>query len=347
MTDIQVRVGGIWLRSIGPFADVTMSHVWPYGSEQLTWRMAPTSRFPTLERGGARVEAFVGGVRRWWGKLSEPAADGQYAAKGAWAEASGAYALDGSGNATNTPDTAIDAAIARGALTWTRPSSLSAVAWGTAAEPMRLLELLDQSMAGLGKRWWVDEDGAVRSGNDPTAAAYVVPRVAAGQGLTLAEDDYYSHLVGAYYSAGPVFATVTVGDTNASSRWGYREAQVDLTDMGVITAPTATTQVTNRLALTGARLGFAESLQLGHGQVTTLGGTSVALADLVAATKAGGLMIRLMGITNNSRPAGSTPYTDIVIGRSVYTDGDATATLSPVDLVARNLEEVLVQGAAI
>jgi hypothetical protein len=319
---LAVRLGGTWLRAIGPFAEVSMTHAWPHGFEQTTWRMPKTLRHELLERGGAKVEVFQDGIRRGIGKLAEPAADGQYVATGIWSQASGVWAVDGSGNATNVPDTAIDAAIARGALTWTRPASIT---------------------AGLGKRWYVDADGAVRASADPTTPSYVVPQVAAGRGLTLAEDDYYSHLVGTYLAAGPVYATVTYppGPTEASVRWGYREASVDLTDMGVITSGTATTQLQARLALTGARLSFAEALQVGYGQITTPGGTPVPLA-----TPQAGEMVRLMGVTDNSRPAGTAPYTDIVLGRTAYSDGAPTATLTPVNLAARSLEEVLVRGAA-
>lgn len=335
---LAARVGGTWLRTIGPYTDLTMSHVWPHGSEQLSWRMSPTFRHSLLERGGLLVEGFDTGQRIWRGRLAQPATDGQFTASGSWSEAAGVLAIDGSGNATNVPDTAIDAAISRGAVSWTRPASVSSAAWGTASEPMRLVDLLDQAMAGLGIRWYVNADGEARALADPTTPAFVIPQVATGQGLTLADDDYYSHLTGTYLAAGPVFVTVTVGDAAAATRWGRREALVDLTDMGVITAPTATAQLNARLALTGARLQFAESLQVGYGQITTTGGTPVALS-----TPRAGQMVRLVGVTDNSRPGGNLPYTDIVIGRSAYTDGEATATLSPVNLASRNLEELLVQ----
>lgn len=334
---LNVRVGGIWLGSIpnGAFADVTVTHAWPHGSDEATWRMRPTVSHQVLDRGGSLVEVFNGGIRTWRGHLAEPAAQGQFSANGSWYEAKGVLALDGSGNATNIPDTAVDAAIARGAITWTRPASLSAVSWGTPGEPMKLAELLDQAMAGLGQRCWVDANGAVRGSIDPLGIAFAVPRAAVGRGLTLAEDDYYSHLVGTYLAAGPVYATVTVGDALAATRWGRKEARVDLTGMGIITAGTATTQLTNRLALSGARMGYAESLVVGRGEITTPGGTPAAL-DAVQA----GQLIRLQGVSDRSRPA-DRPVTDIVLGKSVYTDGAPTTTLTPVGKAARNLTEVI------
>lgn len=337
---LAVRVAGVWLRAIGAWSDLTMSHAWPHGSDQLTWTMRTGLRHPALTR-GALVECYDGGVRVWLGRLGQPGASGELAATGLWNEASGVLAVNGSGAATNVVDTAIDAALpaGRGAVSWTRPASLSATSWGTAAEPMTLLDLIDKRMAGLGLRWYVDVNGAVRSATDPTTPAYYVPQAAAAYGLTLVDDSYYSHLTGTYLVSTPpdVFATVTVGDTAAATRWGRREAMVDLTPMGVISSGTATTEITNRLAQSGARLGFGESLNLGHGQITTPGGTAVSLA-----TPRAGEMVRLMGVTS----ATGLPYTDIVIGRSSYKDGDATVQLSPVDLAARNLSDVLTVAAA-
>lgn len=330
----HLRVGGVWLRSIGASTDLTLVHSWPHGSEEATWRMQPGTFHPVLAQGGALVEGYCGGVRMWRGHLGEPATDGQFAAHGSWAEASGVYALDGAGDATNVPDTAIDAAIARGAVSWTRPTSLSAASWGTASDPMKLTDLLEQAMAGLGKRWWVDPDGAVRAAADPTEPTFVVPHAVVGRGLSLAEDTYYSHLIGKYLAAGPVYASETVGDAVAAARFGYKEQRVDLTPMGIISGATATAELNARLALSGARMGYAEGLELGPGQLTTSGGTSVTLTDATA-----GQMVRLMGVTDRTHPTGDRPVTDIVVARSSCTD--TTLQLTPIGKADRNLQEVI------
>lgn len=335
---IQVRLNGTWLRSIGAWSEMTVTQEWPHGLDSVTWKMKPETRHPKLN-GGTLCEVFDNGHRLGPARMTESVGnDGEFAAKGLWSQAQGVYALDGSGNATNTPDTAIDAAISRGAVTWTRPASLSAVAWGTASEPMLLTELLDKAIGGLGKRWYIDADGAVRAANDPTTPNYVVPHAVAGRGLTLAEDTYFSHIVGTYSSSTVpgTFPTVTVGDAAAATRWGRREALCDLTPMGPITAATATTELTNRLALSGARMGYAESLDLGRGQLTTSGGTAVPLTFPTA-----GQMVRLMGVTDRTRATGESPVTDVVIARSTYTDGAATVRLDPMGKADRDLSELL------
>lgn len=335
---LTVRVAGVWLRTVGPFAGLEFTHEWPHGSSEAKWSMPEDTTDPKL-RGGSLVEIFDGGMRIWLGSLNQPGTTGEFVASGAWTEARGVYALDGSGNATNTPDTAIDQAISRGAVSWTRPASLSAAAWGTPGEPMELDRLLDEAMAGLGKRWYVDADGAVRATTDPTTPTYHVPQGVAGNGLTLAEDAYFSHLIGRFIVSGGTFQTVTVGNADAAARWGRKEGLVDLTPMGVITAPTATTQLTNRLALSGARMGYAEGLELGHGQITTPGGVPVALTMPRA-----GEMVRLMGVTDETWPTGALPVTDIVIAKSTYREGSGVVQLEPMGLPPRTLTDVL--GAA-
>jgi hypothetical protein len=327
---LKVKVADVDLKRIGSYDELAFSHEWPHGSALVSWVMRFGISHLSL-RAGALVEVFDGGVRIWIGRLSEPSASGEFHAVGLWQDAKGVYALDGSGNATNTPDTAIDRAITDVAVSWTRPASLSAASWGTASEPMDLLQLLDESMAGLGLRWYVDPDGAVRASADPTTPKYYVPHAVAGHGLALAEDNYFTHLIGRYLSGVGTYATVTVGTGTPR-----KEGLVDLTPMGVITAPTATTELTNRLALTGARRGFAEGLELSHGQITTPGGTAVSLT-----TPRAGEMVRLMGVTDLTRTGLPLPYTDIVIGSSSYKEGDGFVRLNPVGMAARNLTEAL------
>lgn len=342
-----VRIGGVWLQSIGAYSELTTSHVYPRGCEELSFRMDRHVSHPVLSQGGALVEGFEGGERIWRGRLTEPGGDGVYRANGSWAEASGLLALDGSGAPTNTVDDAIDAAIADGSVSWTRPTSISSTSWGTVGEPMNLLDLLDEVAASQGKRWWVDPDGVVRTGFDPTSPSYVIPHAAIGRPLTPASDFYFSHLSGQYISSyiadGPIYATATVGSDAAAARWGRKDRWLTLHRMGVITLLTATNELTNRFALNGARLDYADDLEVGRGEITNLGGTAVPLTMPVACSRTGGMSVRLMGVTDRTRPV-EVPYSDIVIGRSIYADGSPTVRLSPLNKAARDLDEVLTRG---
>jgi hypothetical protein len=345
-----IKVNGVWLSSIGAWASLRYTHEWPRGSTEATWMMSPGISHPAFFN-GALVEIYDGGHRIWRGRLNEPPSDGNFSANGSWAEASDVLAMS-SGAATKTPDTAIDDAISRGAVSWTRPETLSNVPWGTAPvaseAPMPLLDLLDNAMAGLGKRWWVDNDGAIRASVDPIAPTYYVPQAAAGRGLTIADDAYYSHITGRYFTASATYATVTVGDSAAASKWRRKEAWVDLSPMGVISSGTATTELTNRLALSGARMGFGENLELGFGQITTPGGVPVPLNMIRAINSptpgylvlTGGVSIRLMGVSDRTRVT-PNPYTDITVARTEYTEGAATLLIVPQGKAPRDLNEIL------
>ncbi len=341
----NVRVGGIWLASIGAFTDVATSHIWPRGCEQLTFRMAPKTTHPVLDRGGALAEGFDGGVRTWMGRLAEPGGNGEYVANGTWSEAAGVLALNSAGDATDSTLDAISTAIDSGALpNWVLPAGTPDVVWGAPTDPMPLLEFLDKAYNGVGQRWWVDADGVFRVGTDPTMPTYHVPHAAAGKGLTLAEDTYFSHLVGQYVATGPVLTTVTVGDADAAAWFGYKQARTDLSGMGVITEPTAIAQLQARLDLVGARMGFAENLDLGYGEITTPGGVPVSLTMPVACTRAGGVMVRLLGVRDRTRAGGLHSTTDVVVARSVYADGAATLQLTPAGKAPRDLQELLAGG---
>jgi hypothetical protein len=340
-----VRVGGIWLHSIGPYADVTTSHIWPHGDDEASWRMRPTTSHPVLSRGGALVEVFNGGRRCWRGHLTEPGGSGEYHANGSWSEATGVYAINSSGDATNDLNEAVDVAIAAGKVSWTRPASLKAAPWGDSDQPLLLTELLDKGTTGQGLRWWVDPDGKCRVAPDPTTPSYYVPHAAAGHGLTLAEDTYYSHLVGQYLATGPVYKTVTVGNASAAAWFGYKEGLVDLTGAGVIDVSAAIAELNGRLALVGARMGFAENLTLGKGEITR-GGVPVPLTMPTASSRYGGVMFRLQGVRDRTRPGRPGSSLDIVISKSVYTDGAATGVWTPMGMADRDLAAVLSGSSA-
>lgn len=337
----QLRVGGVWLRYVGAVAEHKSSRVWPHGSELLSWRMDPRVSHRVLNRGGVLVEEFTGTRRTWLGKLTEPTADGEYAARGLWSEAAGVYAVDSDFEATGSTTEAISEAIDRGALTWILPADTPEIVWGTPTQPIKLVDLLDNAHTGASMRWWVDADGVFRTGYDPTVPNFVVPRLVAGRGLTLAEDTYFSHLLGKYFDSSAGFPTVLVGDAAAAAEFGYQERVVDLTAMGVIDEAAAISELQGRLALTGARLGWAENLNLGYGQITNPGGRAVALS-----TPQAGHMVQLAGVRDRSRPGVPSPNTNIVIARDEYVVGAPTVLLEPMGKAPRDYEALAISGAA-
>lgn len=322
-------VGTRWLRSIGPFGPVTLSYVWPHGSDTATWQMKPGFTHPDL-RAGVRVEVFAGGAKVWRGTLAEPGTDGVMHALGSWHDAQGVAAMTGATAPTTIPDTAIDAAIARAAVSWARPVSLSSVAWsGDPSVEINLDELLDSWAEGAGLRWYVDPFGNVRAAVDPTTPMWQVPSAVAGRGLTLDQSEYYGRIYGRYL-IGTGSWTFAVAGTSPP------EKVIDLTELGVITSTRANAEVQNRYLLSGARRGWADGLNLSRGQITTMGGTPAPLSMIQA-----GQMIRLQGVIDPSRDTRITSYVDVVIGESIYTEGEDQIQLKPVGLAPRNLADVL------
>jgi hypothetical protein len=336
---LHPRIDGVWMQRIAPFGGVSLVDSWPHGSESATWETEPGTTHPAL-RANAPVEIYDGGLVVWRGRLDEPDLDGTLSARGLWTYAQDVLALDSAGNATRIPDVAIDAAIARGALPgWQRRTSLSAVAWGSTTNDtgdMTLADLLDRWAAGAGKRWAVNAEGVVYAAADATAPSWHVPGAAAGRGLSLAEDDFVTHLVGRYLSAANVVSTYTVGDEAAAERWGRKEEIVDLTPMGVIGPVTAQAQVEGMMNLVGGRLHFAEGIELTPAQITTPGGGPAALTQIRA-----GQVVRLFGVADRRRPTAFAAHTDFVIGKVSLTESARTVTLTPVDAAARTISEIL------
>lgn len=337
---LHPKVDGRWLRTIGSFSPITITHTWPHGFDSATWEMDPDLRHPSL-RGNAPVIIYDGGIPVGHGRLQEPGANGEMAVMGLWRQARNAIALTSGGLFTTVPDDAIDGAISRGDVTWKRPSSISATAWVTTANgELTLEQLLDGYTAEKAMRWQVNNYGEVEAKADPTTPVWHVPNAVAGRGLQPAEDEFVTHVVGRFVTSisasGPAYDIVTVGSADAAAVFGRRSVQVELEDLGVITAAKATDVVTGMFTRSGARMGWAEGLELGHGQIVTPGGVPAPLNQVQA-----GQMIRLAGVLDTSRAYKLGQSVDLVIGSSKYTDGSDTISLSVVDQAPRNLAEIL------
>lgn len=331
---LSAKVGGLWLSTIGAYSPVMVEYGL-HGSEAASWEMSPTLNHPTL-RGNAPVEVFDGGVRIWVGNLIEPNSSGEYAAKGAWHQAVNTPALNVGGSMTTVPNDAIAGAVARGDIAWNYSTSISAAAWSTANGELTLANLLDGYAAENALRWTVSPNYIISMQADPTTPSWHVPHAVAGRGLAPAEDEFATHLVGRYLVSAGVFATETVGSTDAATVFGRRAVNVDLVPLGFINAARANAILTGMFLRAGARMGWAEGLDLGHGQITTPGGVAAALAQVRA-----GQMVRLAGTIDTSRAYKLPGFTDLVIGASRHTDGSGRIQITPVGYAARNLRDVL------
>ena len=177
------------------------------------------------------------------------------------------------------PDTAIDAAIARG-LKWSRPASLSSTAFvedaatGDQTDALNYLgDLLDAWAQSNSKRWGVDADLNVYAAADPTTPAYHLTPGAGRFGL--ADDDYASAVFVRYLNASGQYATASADNDVTGDQYGIAEYGLDATSMGVLTSTKAAGLAAGALKKGKARLGWTAGITPNPWQLTTPGGTPV------------------------------------------------------------------------
>lgn len=334
---LRVKLNGdTWLSQLRTSYGPVTIEFGEHGSEAASWDMAPSFRHPLL-RANVKVEIYDGGIRCWVGRLNQPGSDGQVTAKGAWRQGESLQCIDQTNSLTTVPDGAVLGAWSRGEIDWVYATSISAVGWGgTGAENPDLVRLLDAVALEAGMRWRVNANWVLEMKVDPTIPTWHVPHAVFGHGLTPAEDEFFTHLIGEYMSGVGTYDKRTIGSATAEAYFGRRPVRVDLTPMGIISAARADQVLTGMLLLVGARMGWGEQLNLGHGQLTVPGGKPAPLAQVND-----GQLVRLAGTVDPSKTSRLTTSTDIVIGRSVYTDGSRQIQITPQSYAARNLQDIL------
>lgn len=335
----QILVDGTWLSTIPSVygvGDLRYSTA-ARGCEQASWSMSlsPTFGHPAL-LAGKIVEIRVGPKNVWQGTLDEPDRTDNgwsFSAAGLAAEGESFLCFDEDLNTTSIPDVAIDQAIARG-LPWKRPVSISAVPYAdgdSTAALNKVGPLLDSWSLSESKPWGVNADAEVYAVTDP-----VMPKwyLTAGSGkVGLADDEYASTLFGRYQSDASTYATAMVEDPAAAFAH-YREEGIDLTTLGYVDGTKATAVLDGRLADGKARYAWTKALTVSGLQITTPGGQPAFLPFVRAGDKA-----RLFGVV--SQQGIPLPYLDFIIGRTELQAGAKTIVISPRELAARTLGDVL------
>lgn len=335
---IQLRVGGVWAATIGAVGSLRWTTTAKGGLDTVTWRMSLPDTFDHQAlRMGSLVELFAGPAPLGPAVLNEPnhTKDGwDFSAVGIFDDLYTAYlCLDSGGNTTSIPDVAIDQAIADG-FPVTRPTSLSSVAFAEADETdflNNIGDLLDAWAESEGKRWRVNPDATITAAVDPTTPDWHLVPGAARIGLD--SEDYASVLGLRFRDSASTFATVVIEDTSASGK-RRKAVPVDLTGLGVITSGKATDIGEGMLAQGKARYAFSNAVSPSRFQLVTPGGTPAFLPSV-----RGGQLVRMFGVIDPQNP--NNPHFDWVIGRTDYEAGAKAIELSPVELAARNLPDIL------
>jgi hypothetical protein len=332
-TKLEITVSGRWLSQESKYGDVTMSTIWPGGSDEVTW--VPAVRPVRRWTGGEDVRVYYAGVPVWAGKLVEPdPSQEELTATGAFREGEGFAALDNTGAANKVPDTSVDQAIIRG-LNWTRPTSLqsSTVGLDITQGPVSVSTLLDTMASGQSSRWGVDPFRQVYKVDDPGAPAFQTLPLEGGLGYAL--DNYGSTLIGRYLdSVSSTYKTETVSDAIIAGQHTYVERIVDLTPRGGRTAAQANSILTNMLAKDRGIPQWTKAIEVAYGELVNMGGVPVALETVAA-----GELLRVNGGFELAQRLNGLMYVDMLIGRTELADG--TLTISPVQFASRTLTAAL------
>lgn len=330
--NIGVTVGGRWVALDAFYGDVELS-TGVNGPDQLTWTPGgvPTRRYT----GGSLVVGHApdSPVSVFAGTLTEPdPSQDQMTADGAWKAGGDWLALDGSGNATKIPDTAIDRAIGDG-LAWIRPASISssAVDIDTTQGPVTLGALLDAWATAAGKQWVVNARREILAVTPPTTPTWQTFPLDGGLGYD--RTNYASTLVGLWFD-GTTYQKTIVTDPVALANHGPKEVPVSLIERGTLTSLKATTILTNLLALGMATPAWTQGIALSYGELLTMGGVAAALESVSAG---GAPLLRVHGGFELAQRLNGRMYLDVPIGRTSLSGGPLT--MQPAEIATKNLAD--------
>lgn len=338
VTRPEIRVGGFWLSSITPQGWGQLRHATrKNGAWQVSWTIPNTRtwRHPALAY-GARVELMLGPICLAAATLEEPDWDaGEFVALGACRDGETAVSITGAGATTTKPNTAIDAAIARGVVSWARVGNFGTTAVGdidSGGGLVTLQSVLDAWAQENDSNWAVDNQrNLIIAPTDETTIDWlIVP----GSGVlgSAAEERVDRIFVRYIDSTTHRRATVSYPATTPA---GSVEKPVDITDRGSMTAAKATSIATGMWSDLQGRSGWTNGLTLKGGQVTTLGGVEADLALVKAGDTA-----RLLGVPDER---GVALHTDVVIGDTEYDWEADEVQVNPEGMAARDVESVLEQ----
>jgi hypothetical protein len=342
MADVVSIVGGVeyLLGDSAHVGDLQWSTAWPYGCYEASWSMSlPPNTFPRALTTHAHIEIWDGPIRVWAGFLKEPQPGDRWTchAVGWYAAFARLLALNTAGTApTAIPAEAVQSAITRASLPVIYSGGLSATTISSADETVAAnyaLPLIDAATVAAGQRWKIDENYLFTAAADPTAHTLVLASANALRGT--ADDDYVTDVY-------PRFVSSLDGTTGEPDGWGLghvsspstpagrSERVMDVTDLGQMSEPDAETIAQGQLDLNRARLGYTSPLEVAHGELLRPGGSPARLGLVKA-----GEMVRGFSVADASGAVQIGLTQDVVIGRTVYTDGARTLPLTPVGLAPR------------
>lgn len=291
--------------------------------------VSPTLAASAL-RPGTAVEFLLGLTQVYAGLVVDyDRSAGRVVTRGLAAAAYDYMSLDGVSDPTRNTETAVSEAQARGWPVFLMTGTFG-VAVGEAGPPVPVGDLLTDYAGQTVRRWGVDEYARCYMRSDPTVPKWMVAPGVAAMGTTT--EGLVSHYVARYFD-GTDNQTAIIAHPKAD-QLPHVEQIVDLTDRGTLGIMEVSALVGGMFALNPTAWQWTSGVTVTRDQLTTIGGTSAALADV-----RGGDMVRIRGMASMGLAGGST--IDVVIGKTRYTAGDEVIYLEPVNTAPRTLSDVI------
>jgi hypothetical protein len=333
----QVRVGTTWLSGLGSWGDLEIERRLQGGSYEMSWGMTTKRRHRDLVD-GTPVSAWLGPRPIWLGVLREPDwTSGEFVAEGLCRQGEKAVCLTGAGVTTSTPNTAIDTAISKGWVDWSRPTSISSTALteGDATDSLNTIDdLLAAYVVEEKKRWLVNPRGLVSAetistATTPTAGFWDV--LLDGDRLGTSAEMLAGTVVSRYLdsAAGGARKTVIVPPSNGD----LPVVKVDLTMRGPMTTAKATAISQAILDQSAAQVGLLGVFELNRNQI--FGRPSLGMVTE-------GHRLRLRGQHDPSGISASPVCTVDIASWNVATD---TLMVTPLAAPQRDLESIIEDAA--
>lgn len=347
----EVKVDGVWLRSLGHVSAIKWSTRWgtgPCGPDLASCTLAVSPNTDTsVLRPGRPFQVWADGVLVFGGVTSSPQKGFPWTlnARG-WPRRAGDFeAVDGSGNPTTNPRTAATSAIANGAP-FTGASVFTNSSLGTDGGPdsQMLDEVLDASAITEGKRWGSDAYGALFLTADPTTPTWYLD--ASDLDIGVADDGLFTRVRARYVTSVDVdgnpdgWASEAADDAAAQGLYNVIEYPMKLADLGLLSSGTAAAYAASQLALLTVPQ-WLSRVTTNSSRLRTKGGLGAHLPSVRA-----GQMVHLFNVPRSLGGIQSELGLNVVLGEVEYdTENPTQITLAPVNLAVRNLADLATQAA--
>lgn len=342
-----VTIDGTWLETLGDVGDIAWSSRWGTGPSgpfdaSCTVAVEPSNSSTLLQLNRTMSVYRDNGTLAFSGPITEIGRDfpRTIQAKG-WSRLAADFDTD-----SLVVSTAVTNAQGRG-LRWTgNPFPATSMGDGINDVPPRLDVLLSQWGDMTGNRWGVDARQKAFTRTDPTSVKWLLD--ASGLDIAVADDGLYTRVRARYISAvagtpsePTAWGVSTADDTVGQGLYGIIEYPLDLTPLGLITAPVAAGYAAQQL-LQFTRPQWISRIAVTGKQLRTTNGHEVDVQSVQA-----GQVVRLFNVPNRLGGLSNDLDLTIVLGEASHSDTNpGEVSLAPLTRAVSTLADLAEKKAA-